>query len=532
MHGMIEMHFHIFASLAFLLVYRDWRVVVAAAAAIAVHHVGFHALHHAGVPIYVLNHTGGWIVIFVHAAFVVFESVILVKLAADLAAEATETSTLLDAAGELASGRTDIKIPGDSDVARAFRTVIATIDAIGAEVDSMRAAVAEQRDAKRSGRLEFHGVFNTIISSLEQTGNEAVSRAREAAVVSDAQAAFISDLRKVVDRLEQRDLSARMATAWGNAMDGEAQRLALALNEALDTLGTALADVNEASTHVDTASTHIAHGGEQLAEATQRQVSMLASVADDLRTLGTSATTNETNARDAQRLIEAARERAVAGDARMTQLLEAMHAIEQSAESTARIVRTIDEIAFQTNLLALNAAVEAARAGEAGRGFAVVAEEVRTLAQRSAEAARTTSTLIEGSVTSAHTGRDLTHAVHEGFAGIREHVEAVRSRIGEIDALCVAQREGVASIGGNLDRVNDEVLSVAAHAEESAASAQELSALAHVQRETVGSFIVPARRATPKADFDYAGVVAAKGAAGAKGRSNASRIRRTSSAVE
>lgn len=529
LQGMIEMHFHIFASLAFLLLYRDWRVPAVAAAAIAVHHLGFHALHHAGVPVYVLNHTGGWGIIFVHAAFVVFETGILVWLALVLEAEARETGALLDAARHLGEGRTDVEIPGESDVARGFRSVIATIDAIGHEVESIRAAVAEQRAVARVSAVPFHGVFGAIVGSLEQTGREAVERAQAMQQVSREQGAFIDDLRGVVEQLAERDLSARMRTDWGGALGSDARALAEAFNGALEQLAGALTEVAASAGEVRDAASQVSHGSENLAQATSRQAASMSEVADRVRGLGEIASTNESNARDAERMTTETRENAVASQQRMDDLLRAMGEIKHSSEATARIVKEIDAIAFQTNLLALNAAVEAARAGEAGRGFAVVAEEVRNLAQRASEAARNSSGLIEESVRTVSRTEELTRTVHTGFADIRTRVDAVAQRVTGIGALCVEQREGVSAIGGAIDAVNGGVQDAAASAEESAAAAQELTAQAESQRQLVSSFRLAG--AAPVRG-PAAGAVRPAPSYDPVGRSSASRTRRARVATE
>jgi methyl-accepting chemotaxis protein len=166
------------------------------------------------------------------------------------------------------------------------------------------------------------------------------------------------------------------------------------------------------------------------------------------------------------------------------------------ADATARIVRTIDEIAFQTNLLALNAAVEAARAGDAGRGFAVVADEVRALAQRSAAAARETGLLIQASLERAEAGATLAREVSTQLDEIDERVRVVGEVTERIAQASGAQDAATATVRTAMDAMQALVQQSAANAEESAAAAQELTAQAASQLRAGGQLRdrAPARR--------------------------------------
>ncbi len=182
----------------------------------------------------------------------------------------------------------------------------------------------------------------------------------------------------------------------------------------------------------------------------------------------------------------------------MGRLSEGMESIDASSREMLTVIRVIDEIAFQTNLLALNAAVEAARAGEAGKGFAVVAEEVRSLASRSAEAARQTSDLIRASITRAEAGRSLVDAVAEGFERIREANAEVRDSLQSVVHATARQREGLETvIGGtrDLDRIARDT---AAAAEELSASAVDADGRCRQLTACVGRYRVRGGTRTPK----------------------------------
>lgn len=206
---------------------------------------------------------------------------------------------------------------------------------------------------------------------------------------------------------------------------------------------------------------------------------------------------NANNANEAKGLAETAQRGAQSGQSSMVELSRAIDLIKQSSDETAKIVKTIDEIAFQTNLLALNAAVEAARAGDAGKGFAVVAEEVRSLAQRSAEAAKNTAELIEGSVKNADLGVRLSSDVAKQLEDIVVGSGKVNDIVAEIAAASVEQSKGIGQINSAVGQVNNVTQQNAANSEESASAAEELVAQAGQLAQMVGRFKVSGGVAAP-----------------------------------
>ena len=176
------------------------------------------------------------------------------------------------------------------------------------------------------------------------------------------------------------------------------------------------------------------------------------------------------------------------GVEKMRALSDAISRIKTSSDNTAKIVKTIDEIAFQTNLLALNAAVEAARAGDAGKGFAVVAEEVRNLAMRSAEAAKNTADLIEESVKNAEAGVAINQEVLKNLEEIDAEASQVTGVMAEIAEASGQQREAITQVNQAVDQVNQVTQEAAAASEEAAASSEELLAQAEEMQKMVSSF--------------------------------------------
>ena len=229
-------------------------------------------------------------------------------------------------------------------------------------------------------------------------------------------------------------------------------------------------------------------GSQDVAQSALEQASALQEVSASMQQMVAMTKQNAASAKEAQSLTNQTSSSAARGTANISRLAEAMDKIKTSSQQTAKIVATIDEIAFQTNLLALNAAVEAARAGEAGRGFAVVAEEVRNLAMRSAEAARTTAELVEQASQNADTGVAIKQEVLGSFSEIHEQVKTVNEVMSEIVASSEQQSEGIDQVTSAVEQMNEATQRTAAMAEEAASAAEELSRQSVELQNLVGSF--------------------------------------------
>ncbi len=172
----------------------------------------------------------------------------------------------------------------------------------------------------------------------------------------------------------------------------------------------------------------------------------------------------------------------------MGDMMHAMEKINTSSSEIGKIIKTIEDIAFQTNILALNAAVEAARAGAAGKGFAVVADEVRNLASKSAEAAKNTTTLIEGSLKAVEEGNEFSGATQQSLLQVVEHAEQIASSMAQITQATDDQAEAIKQITLGIDQISAVVQTNSATSEQSAAASQELSSQANVLKGLVGQF--------------------------------------------
>jgi methyl-accepting chemotaxis protein len=201
--------------------------------------------------------------------------------------------------------------------------------------------------------------------------------------------------------------------------------------------------------------------------------------------ISTVAKSNAENARRAQQTASEARTAAEQGAAQMRRLTEAMSAMQSSSDDVTRIIKTIDEIAFQTNILALNAAIEAARAGEAGSGFAVVAEEVRSLAQRSANAARETTEKITATNARTNTGSGISVEVAQTLNGILAKARDVEGLVSRIAEASREQDSGIEQISKAVRHIGQVTESNSASAQQTAASAQELESRSIALRTAV-----------------------------------------------
>jgi len=353
---------------------------------------------------------------------------------------------------------TEIALKDDKDeIAPALERLTKNIRALIAEATMLsKAAVAGQLQT-RGNASKYKGGYKDIVQGVNDCLDAVLKPIEEAA--------------GVLEQVAKKDMSARMKGDY----QGDHAKIKVSLNAAVDNLDKGLQQVRVASEQVASASGQISTGSQTIAQGASEQASTLEEISSNLQEMSAMTKQNAGNAKEARGISETAKTSVQRGVDSMKKMSDAIEKIKVSSDSTAKIIKTIDEIAFQTNLLALNAAVEAARAGDAGKGFAVVAEEVRNLAMRSAEAAKNTARMIEESVQNSENGVQINAEVLKNFTEINDLVVRVNTVMGEISAASDQQTIGIDQITIAVDQMNQATQQSAANSEESASAAEELT---------------------------------------------------------
>lgn len=243
--------------------------------------------------------------------------------------------------------------------------------------------------------------------------------------------------------------------------------------------------ITEGADEVASAAGQVASASQSLAQGSSEQAASIEETSASLEEMSAMTHQNANNASEANALMSATSSIVAQANQAMQELINSMNEISIASENTSKIIKTIDEIAFQTNLLALNAAVEAARAGEAGAGFAVVADEVRNLAMRAAEAAKTTSVLIEGTVKKVKIGSEIVSRTNAAFVEVASSTGKASELVGEIASASQEQAQGISQVNVAVTEMDKVTQQTAATAEESASASEELTAQAEQMKAMV-----------------------------------------------
>ncbi|MDX1635155.1 MAG: methyl-accepting chemotaxis protein [Marinobacter sp.] len=289
------------------------------------------------------------------------------------------------------------------------------------------------------------------------------------------------EMKAFVSAIADGDLTAKAETRYPDSVQGSVILMR-------DRLREIVSNIRDGVDTINTASGEIATGNTDLSQRTEEQASSLEESAASMEELTSTVRQNADNARHANSLAGTASQNADRGGDVVDDVVKRMSEIKEGSRKMAEIISVIDGIAFQTNILALNAAVEAARAGEQGRGFAVVATEVRSLAQRSASAAKDIKSLIESSVDSINEGSELADKAGSAMDEIVTSIKKVTDIIGEISAASDEQSAGIEQINQAISQMDQVTQQNAALVEESAAAAESLQSQAEELETSVGRF--------------------------------------------
>lgn len=383
-----------------------------------------------------------------------------------------ETNCLIRAAQE---GQLDVRANTDafsgswedmlSGVNKLIEAVVLPIKEVTQAMDHISQGILQV-----SVKGDYKGEFGVLAGAVNNT-------ARDLSHV-------VGEISNVIENISNGNLALEPIRVFR----GDFVNISNSLNTILESLNDVLGDINTASEQVLIGSKQVSDGSQSLSQGTTEQASTIEELTSSVSEVAIKTKENASSATEANELTLTVKENAEQGNFHMKEMLDAMEEINESSNNISKIIKVIDDIAFQTNILALNAAVEAARAGQHGKGFAVVAEEVRTLAARSADAAKETTDLIQGSMTKSAHGTEIANNTAEALNEIVGGVSKTAEIIAEIAKSSNEQAMGIAQINMGLTQVSQVVQNNAATAQQSAASSEELSGQAEMLKTMVGRF--------------------------------------------
>jgi methyl-accepting chemotaxis protein len=394
------------------------------------------------------------------------------KVLENITALVVETKMLSSSAieGKLSTRGVPEKFEGE--YANVIRGINETLDAVIAPINEASEVLQEM--AKGNLQVTMEGDYQGDHAAIKNALNGTIAHMRS----------YVSEISMVLAGISGGNLDQSITADY----NGDFVEIKDSLNNIIASLNQVMGDISEASEQVASGSKQVSDGSQALSQGSAEQASSIEELTASVTEIASQTKKNAVNANQASQLTREARDNAEKGNVQMKEMLNSMEEINESSANISKIIKVIDDIAFQTNILALNAAVEAARAGQHGKGFAVVAEEVRSLAARSASAARETTELIEGSIGKVQAGTKIANETAAALSGIVEGIEQSASLIGGIAEASNEQASGIALINKGIEQVSQVVQNNSATAEESAAASEELSGQAELLKGMVGRF--------------------------------------------
>ena len=417
--------------------------------------------------------------------------------------------------GDIPTKITD-KYNGDfNEIKNNINVCIDAVNALVADAAMLTVAAVEGKLSTRADATKHGGDFRKIVEGVNKTLDAVIKPVNEAASVLKEMAAgslqsrvkgdyqgdhaeikialnstlealseYVNEITSVLSEMANANIDMSITSDYR----GDFSPIKKALNLILDSFNQTLSDINTAADQVAEGSSQVSDGSQQLSRGATGQASAVEQLTASINDIAEQTRQNAVNANKANELAGTAHIAATQGNVRMKELQKAMEEINDSSANISKIIKVIDEIAFQTNILALNAAVEAAHAGQHGKGFAVVAEEVRSLAARSASAAKETSSLIEGSIKKAESGTLIANDTAQALDRIVVDVAKAAELVGSIAAASNEQATGIAQINTGVEQVSKIVQANSATSEQSAQASEELSGQAELLKGMISSF--------------------------------------------
>ena len=347
-----------------------------------------------------------------------------------------------------------------------------TLDAVIEPIQEASTVLKEM--ANGNLQLRVRGNYKGDHADIKNAMNETL----------EALATYVSEIAEVLSQMANSNLNLTI----NNEYKGDFAQIKDALNLIIQSFNEVFGDINNASDQVASGSRQVSDGSQALSQGATEQASSVEQLTVSIGEVASQTKDNALNANKASDLALKAKDHAEQGNQQMNKMLRSMEEINESSSKISKIIKVIDEIAFQTNILALNAAVEAARAGQHGKGFAVVAEEVRNLAARSANAAKETTALIEGSVRNVEDGTKTANGTAKALEEIVIGIASAASLVGDIASASNDQATAIAQINKGIEQVAQVIQTNSATAQQSAAASEELSGQADMLKDMISKF--------------------------------------------